>query len=165
MTKPLKVEHLNARATDSRESLVSLCASALHMSKGEERLLQFYARQQDGFTPAAKRIMDETGLGKRQVYYARDMLEKHGVAKSHDGCFYIDWERIRLFSTLDPTMTSKDCYVAPVEVKKLHHKVTLSEAMKEKLLSCSMTELCELFAAMDEDMYQASVKYLKKVQA
>lgn len=163
MTKPLKIEHLSSKATDSRESLVSLCASALHMSKGEERLLQFYARQQDGFTPAAKRIMDETGLSKPRVYADRNQLAAHGVAKIMNDMLYIDWERIRLFSTLDPRMTSKHCYVAPVVTKKRDHKVTLGDEFRHRLATCTIAELCELLSAMDSKTYQAAVRYLKTV--
>lgn len=163
MTKPLKIEHLSSKATDSRESLVSLCASALHMSKGEERLLQFYARQQNGFTPAAKKIMDETGLSKPRVYADRNQLVTHGVAKIMDDVLYIDWERIRLFSTLDPRMTSKHCRIAPVVAKKRDHKVTLGDEFRHRLATCSIAELCELLSTMDDGLYRASIEYLKKL--
>ena len=162
MIRPLRLRHLHTLRQDSRESLVSPCSLALHMSKGEEKLLQYYAKQQDGFAPAAKRITDETDLSRRQIFYTRLMLVQHGVAKLDADYVYIDWERIRLFSTLDPAMTSKHCTIAPVRLKKLHHKVYISRELRLRLRSLPVPELCNLLAAMTEEEYRMACRYLEK---
>lgn len=162
MIRPLRLRHLHTLRQDSRESLVSSCSLALHMSKGEEKLLQYYAQQQDGFAPAAKRITDETGLSRARVFAARNMLEGHGVIKMDSQCVWIDWERIRLFSTLDPAMTSKHCTIKPVQVKKRDYKVYISRELRLRLKTLPVPELCDLLAAMNDQEYRMACRYLEK---
>lgn len=162
MIRPLRLRHIHVLRQDSRESLVSSCSLALHMSKGETRLLQYYAKQQDGFAPAAKRIIDETGLSRARVFAARGMLEQHGVIKLDEQHIYIDWERVRLFSTLNPEMTSKHCTVAPVRLKKRDYKVYISKELRNRLSFLPVPELCDLLAAMTEEEYRAACAYLRE---
>lgn len=162
MIRPLRLRHLHTLRQDSRKSLVSSCSLALHMSKGEEKLLQYYAQQQDGFRPSLRRIADLISVTPRQVERLRLMLVQHGIAKLDSECVYIDWERIRLFSTLDPAMTSKHCSVAPVRIEKCPHKVYVSRELRLRLRSLPVPELCDLFAAMNEEEYRMACRYLEK---
>ena len=162
MIRPLRLRHLHTLRQDSRKSLVSSCSLALHMSKGEEKLLQYYAKQQDGFRPSLLHISNTIGVTTRQVKYLRIMLSKHGVIKVDTECVYIDWERIRLFSTLDPAMTSKHCTIAPVRIEKFPHKVYVSRELRLRLRSLPVPELCDLFAAMNEEEYRMACRYLEK---
>lgn len=109
---PPKIQHLHTRSTDCRESLVSLCSSALHLCKGEEALLRFYAAMSDGFRPAVKFVMRKTGLSRCYVFKLRNQLIEHGLIAVTDDAVYIDWNRVRLFSTLDPELTRGKCFYA-----------------------------------------------------
>ena len=153
MILPPKIVHINVRSMDDREELCALCGSSLHMSKGEVKLLKYYAAQSSGFTPSVKRICNETGLSRAQVYNTRNMLEKHGVALLDQDCVYIDWERIRIFASLDPKLTGRHFNVAPV--KKLDYNIyNIPESFLVKLQACSVEQACELLAGMPLPLYE-----------
>ena len=153
---PPKITHINAHATDKRGELCSLCSSSLHMSKGESALLRYYAAQSNGFKPALQHIANEIGITRFHVQRARAMLQKHGVICIADERVYIDWERIRLFSTLDPTMTSKHCTIAPVRLKKCAYKIYIvPKGFILKLRTCSQEEACAALASLPHEIYDA----------
>ena len=153
---PPKVTHINSRATDKRGELCSLCSSSLHMSKGESALLRYYAAQSNGFKPALQYIANVLKINRSQVFRARAMLEKHGVIRVDENRVYIDWERIRLFSTLDPALTGKHCYVAPVKMKKCNYKVYyIPKSFLLKLRTCSTEDACRIFESMPHETYKA----------
>ena len=153
---PPKVTHINSRAADNREELCSLCGSSLHMSKSEVKLLRYYAEQANGFKPALQHIANTIGISRFHVQRARKMLESHGVIKTDDDRVYIDWERIRLFSTLDPQMTNKHCYVAPVQTKKCAYKVYIPDkSLLLKLRTCSQEDACKTFSGMTEEQFRS----------
>jgi len=153
---PPKVTHINSRAADNRGELCSLCGSSLHMSKGEVKLLRYYAEQANGFKPALQHIANTLGITRRHVERARKMLELHGVIRVDDERVYIDWERIRLFSTLDPACTSKHCFIAPVKLQKCPHKVYIPDkSLLLKLRTCSQEDACKTFSGMTEEQFRA----------
>lgn len=152
---PPKITHVNSRAADNRGELCSLCSSSLHVSKGEAALLRYYAAQSNGFKPALQHIANILGISRFHVQRARKMLEAHGVICVDEERVYIDWERIRLFSTLDPSMTSKRCFVAPVKMKKCAYKVYIPRSFLLKLRTCSQEEACRVFSSMPHEKYKA----------
>ena len=156
MIRPPKVTHIHVLPSDRREELCLLCGSSLHMSKGEVRLLCYYAHQSSGFEPALQHIANKIGVSRFHVQRARAMLQRHGVIAVDDVRVYIDWERIRLFSTLDPDMTNKHCTVAPVNPKKCAYKIYIpSKGLIEKLRSCSQEDACLIMSALPKQLYEA----------
>lgn len=153
MMRPLKIVHINVRSMDDREELCALCGSSLHMSKGEVKLLKYYAAQSSGFTPSVKRINEKTGLSRTQVYAVRNMLEKHGTVLVDQHCVYIDWERIRIFASLDPKLTGRHFNVAPVK-KPDYNIYNIPESFLVKLQACTVEQACELLAGMPLPLYE-----------
>lgn len=92
------------------------------MSKGEVALLKFYAQQTSGFKPSAQYIANTIGLSRMQVFRLRDKLIEHGIAAKDDKRLFINWDRIKLFSTLDPMMTGKNPYIKKINIKKCYYK-------------------------------------------
>lgn len=84
------------------------------MTKAESDIFQFIATRSEGFKPSANYIAEETGWSRRKVFEAREQLVKFGIIGETDDQILIDWNRIRLLSTLDPSMTGRKCTVAPV---------------------------------------------------
>lgn len=157
---PPKVTHLHCRAADERQALCQLCGAALHMSKGEIKLLRYYAEQQNGFKPALQHIANTLEMNRSQIFRNRRLLEQHGVILVQDDRVYIDWQRIRLFSTLDPALTSKRCYAAPVKPEKCNYKV-YTFPRKLFFFTAPPEQVCAWFAAIDEETYG---RFCKQVQ-
>jgi len=162
---PAAVRHRYVLLSDERSPLCSLCGQALHMSKGEIALLQYYAACSDGFRPAVATVCKETGLSRRQAFYARNMLVKHGIIDYSEKSIIIDWERIRLFSTLDPQMTGKHCTIEPVEGKKLHYNVLCSRTLIQRIETCPLEQALMIFSSLTDRQYEGVRKYLQKKYA
>lgn len=109
-----KIRHQKGRATDDRPLLIAMTAKSMHLTRGEAEVLSVLCSQQDGFAPSAKFLMAKTAMSHGGVYKARTALNRMGVIGETDTHIIIDWHRIRLLSTLDPKMTSRSAYVAPV---------------------------------------------------
>lgn len=159
---PPAIRHRYGLLSDERSSLCSLCGQALHMSKGEVALLRYYAACSDGFRPAVATVCKETGLSRAQVFNARIMLEHHGIIKYTANNLIIDWNRIRLFSTLDPLMTGKHCTIAPVETKKLDYNVLCSRTLIQRIETCPLEQALMIFSSLTDRQYKGVRKYLQK---
>lgn len=162
---PPQISHRFISVLDNRSSLCSLCGQALHMSKGELALLLYYAACSDGFRPAVATVCKETGLSRAQVFNARIMLEKHGVIKCTENNLIIDWNRIRLFSTLDPLLTNKHCTISPVETKKLDYNVLCSRTLIQRIETCPLEQALQILSALTDRQYEGVRKYFMKKHA
>lgn len=111
---PPIVKHINVRKEDERDALCSQCGASLFLSLKELTLLSYYAQQKSGFKPAVSRIIKETGLSRRTIFRVRQRLIDLGLIGLHKGRLLIDWQRIRLFASLEPDVISKNAFVAPV---------------------------------------------------
>lgn len=90
------------------------------MAHGEQTLLRFYLEQSTGFAPSVSRIEKTTGLKKCYLLRARKLLEEDGLILLTERFLYIDWNRIRLFASLDPSaMPKQRCRrkISPVVLK------------------------------------------------
>lgn len=136
---PPRIIHRYGRIADDRPALCRLCGAALKMSKGELALLQFYASCQSGYTPSLQSIANKLRISRKGVQKCRNMLIKHGCIHLDCGNLYVDWHRIRLFSTLDPAMTNKHAVVAPAILRPLPSLTRFLEAVtfEDALLSFS----------------------------
>lgn len=114
--RPPKIKHVHYRHSDSFEKIASLAAAALHMGKGERALLSFYAACSSGFRPSLQAIANATGQNRSQVWRNRNALIEHGIAAEQNDVLVIDWNRLRMFASLDPKMTSKRCICAPLDL-------------------------------------------------
>lgn len=111
-----KIQHRRVLATDNQPFLISIVAKTMHLTKGEAEILSVLCAQQHGFSPSAKFLMAKTSMSHGGIYKARTALNRMGIIGESDTHIIIDWNRIRLLSTLDPKMTSRSAYVAPVVV-------------------------------------------------
>lgn len=154
--QPLVIKHINTKSTDDRNFLIDECKKTLHMSKSEYLLIKYYSEQTNGFRPSATHIANQLSISRRTVFYSRDMLEKHGIIGIEDGHLYIDWNRIRLFSTLDPTMTDNNPTIAPV-IPKEKFKVDYNF-----LIYGPEQDVISWFASITEEQFQYTKNYIKR---
>lgn len=117
-----KIRHQKGRATDDRPLLIARTEKHMRLTKGEAEVLSVLCSQQDGFAPSAKFLMGKTSMSHGGMYKARTALNRMGVIGETDTHIIIDWHRIRLLSTLDPKMTSRSAYVAPVVPSSSHDR-------------------------------------------
>ncbi len=163
MLRPPCILHLHSNEADDRVELVSLCSSALHFSKGETKLLQFYSNCKSGFRPAQSVVAKAISVDRRYVAKIRQRLVEKGVVLLQNNKLFLDWNRIRLFSTLDSSMTSKKDTIEPVSLtddsilKKLESQYT-----KNGLISYDIDDLCGLFQSMSENDYIKFLHYVAK---
>ncbi len=98
--------------------MIETACNNLRLSGQAKRLMTFYADQADGFTPSLEWIHQNTGLNGKDISKIRQQLV--------DNCFIhyeanraieLDWDRIRLYATLDkemlPTKRGK-AFIAPI---------------------------------------------------
>ena len=77
----------------------------MHISGQARRLLEFYADQAEGFTPALELIHKKTGLDRKDISKLRKQLTDNGFARyEQNKVIELDWDRIRLYSTFDKDM-------------------------------------------------------------
>ncbi len=108
--RPPMVKHKGRRCTpEEMEGLVGACGDNIHLTSGGKRLLLFYATCYGGFRPAKKLIQKETGINPAHLYGYKKELQDLGLLSIEEGtrAIYVDWSRIRLYSTLDPELTNK----------------------------------------------------------
>lgn len=145
LKKPPRLLHHNRRLSDDMIFLICKTAMALHLSKGEQSLLEFYSTCSSGFRPSQQYVADTTGLSRRHVAKVRQKLELNGLIKVTDDAVYVDWSRLRLFSTLDPSMTSKKGVVAPVS---LEPKTEATAPADDFFLFAPLPDVCKYFSRM-----------------
>lgn len=125
MTPP-KIIHFRYNKIDDRNEIIEKASATLHMSKTEKSLLSFYAHCSSGFAPAVSLITAATHINRSQIFRCRSKLIEHGVAATSGNSLFIDWSRLKLFSTLDPRLTSKRMTVQPVSLKKCDYNIYMS---------------------------------------
>lgn len=118
MKSPKIIHHQNGRKTDDRVFLLTQVAKTMHLTRTEAAILRELASEGEGFSPSAAFLSQKTNCSRREVFVARAKLVEFGLLGETDRIIIVDWERLRLFSTLDPTLTSRSCTVAPVTLKK-----------------------------------------------
>lgn len=156
---PPRIRHCYRKTSDSMDELSLLCASALHMSKGELALLQFYSECQNGFRPAVKLIAEKTGMNRSQIFRCRTRLEEHGVVKVEDDVVLIDWNRVRLFSTLDPRMTHKKASIAPVSVVKAQQQ---ADPEPDFFHFAPLSDVCSWFGSLNSEDFSRWKRNLRR---
>lgn len=157
--RPPRIRHLSGNLSDDRETLSLLCACALHMSKGELRLLQFYAECQNGFRPSQQLVADKIGTDRRHIPRIRKQLEAHGVVLHREDVIFVDWSRIRLFSTLDPRMTRKIASVAPVSIEERPEQ---PDPDPDFFQFAPLQDVCSWFSSLNEIDFSRWKRKLRK---
>ena len=117
MIRPPRIHHTNYCREDNLAEIARDCAAALHMSKGEAALFEFYAKCSDGFEPAANMIAEATDQSRRQVLRNRAALVGHGVIAANEREILIDWQRAKTFASLDPKLT-RGAVIAPIRTER-----------------------------------------------
>ena len=145
LKKPPRLLHHNRRLSDDMILLICKTAMALHLSKGEQSLLEFYSTCSSGFRPSQQLAAEMTGLSRNHIPKIRAKLEKNGLIKVVNDAVYVDWSRLRLFSTLDPSMTSRKGVVAPVS---LEPKTEPTAPADDFFLFAPLPDVCKYFSRM-----------------
>lgn len=148
--RPPRLSHRNSNVNDDKIELCFDCASRLRMSKGERSLLLYYAACSSGFRPSVQLIADRTDLNRSQVFRCRKKLEEHGVVKVLEDRVIIDWNRIRLFASLDPAMTGRHVTIAPVSLAKSLAPVKPSDHF---FTLAPLEEVCDWFSKIGSTEY------------
>lgn len=161
MLRPPCILHINAKEDDDRMELIKLCSASLHFSKGERKLMEYYSSCSSGFRPSRQLTGEAINVSAQQVHKIRMSLCNKGIMRIENNRMYIDWERIRLFSTLDPRMTNKHCVVAPVRVEHDNRIVRFAkDCLSGQALALSTEELCDIFESFSEDEYERFNNYI-----
>lgn len=148
-----KIQHRKGLATDNQPFLISMVAKSMHLTKSEAALFSILCAQQDGFSPSAKFLMNKTSLSHGGVYKARTALNKMGMIGETDYHIVIDWNRIRLLSTLNPRTTRRSAYVAPVVHAKTSNK-EMSGDWKKKVPKEYKPDIDFLVYAPEETVFE-----------
>ena len=152
---PPKIIHRAYTKDDDFRKLASEAATALHMGKGERAVLLYYASCSPGFRPSLQHIANVTGMNRSQVYRNRAALERDGIAEVSDDRVLLDWSRIRIFASLDPRLTGKRHYRAPLRTEK--ERLSLFE-----FFYGGMSDLVRKLAALSDDDYAALKQRLRR---
>lgn len=131
--RPPVLKHIRYSRHDDLLDLADRAAKAIHMSKGERKLLRYYALQSSGFTPSLKAAANATDQDRSQVWRNRQKMINQGFALmvyDSKGAeqLLIDWSRIKLYATLDPKKVKKGSKFSPMTPPGDRHvPVTLFE--------------------------------------
>ena len=111
MSLPLSIEHWNRiKHVDDRQTVTD-AANALHCKEGELALLMFYCFHcRKWFRPSALFIADTIGVSKLHVYKLRNKLAEKTLIYLYPYLLAIDWERLRLFASMNPAKTKTKNY-------------------------------------------------------
>ncbi len=107
---PPAIRHFGQRCSRKLlDELIHECATGVHLTSGAEKLLRYYASCGEGFRPAKKTVYAETGIHPSTLYRYKKELEDMAIIREgeYGRAICLDWDRIRLYSTLDPSMTSR----------------------------------------------------------
>ena len=108
--RPPRIMHVGRRCKKAEtEALISECAQRIHLTVRGRKLLLFYSSCGNGFCPAKKLIFNEIGIEQKHLHEYRGELEKLGLITidKETNTLYVNWERIRLYSTLDASLTNR----------------------------------------------------------
>ena len=134
------------------------------MAHGEQALLRFYLEQSTGFAPSVSRIEKTTGLKKCYLLRARKLLEEDGLILLTERFLYIDWNRIRLFASLNPAVIPKQRakrQITPVRVRT--ERTFSKETVVNTAYLMKIGDLSDWLSRLTEDEYESWVSALKKV--
>ena len=150
---PHRIIHLQKPVTDNGSVLIKSACSALSMKPGEYALLLFYCQQSSGFRPSINLITQRTGLGKRAILRNRQLLIEDGLIAVWRNCVFVDWDRIRLFASLNQALIPKQRSrrtIAPVIVRR-------SRKFNDRFLSSCyampLNKLCMMLSSMPDEEY------------
>lgn len=137
-----------------------MCGETMHLSKGAISLLYFYSTQASGFRPSLKSIANTIGRDRRNIERARKQLIDLGICSLQNNKLFIDWERLRLFSTLDPKLTSRNASVAPV-MPRTGIVASLEKSYKQSnLLDLPLNDLTNLLNLLSDSEWATFKRFM-----
>ena len=160
--RPVAIVHYNYKRGDNFTQLVDRCSFAMHLAPAEHRLLRFYASCSSGFRPAGAVIAKALEVTEAYVYVARNALIKHGLAYMDGDSLHIDWERVKLFASLDPAKTSKRAFITPLNPHVTNRLEEIIKLDPTWILEKSIDNVIADFAAMTEDEYKHVRRAIKR---
>ena len=155
--KPLQVLHVNYNKSDNFPELVSKTVKVCHMDRGEAALFMFYASCSSGFEPSLALIAEKCGVKKNYVSTLRDMLVSKGILSIVGSQVLMNWDRIKIMSSLNPNMTSKNGWVKPIPPVGLERLGKFMERWPTVLdmYTLPLDELIERLGRMPQYVYRA----------
>lgn len=162
---PPAINHVRYDKKDNLPQIAIDAAAAIKMSKGEGRLLAYYAAQSSGFRPAVSTIMKYTGLSRSQIFRNRQKLIDHGLAlmimKGETNTqFAIDWSRAKTYATLNRQMVSKTSRFAQMTPAKAQCGLSIFY-----LKYGDLKEIVQQLNKMSETEYNALVRKVNNARA
>lgn len=154
---PLTISHANFNKTDDRADLVSKTVKVCHMDRAEAALLLFYASCSSGFQPAASLIAEKCGIRKDYVSRLRQRLIDKGIAVIVNNTLVIDWNRVKILSSLNPGLTAKTGWVKPIPPVGIDRVGKVMERWPTvmQLYTLPLDELIERLGRMPQWVYNA----------
>lgn len=101
MRSPPTIQHIHFSIRDNRESIIADLSNVLRLTRTEKKLITLYAGSTSGFKPSIELIMSRTGCGRRQLFEARNTLQRLGVIRIDSNSLYLDWKKIKAIASLD----------------------------------------------------------------
>lgn len=155
--RPLTISHANFSKTDDRADLVSKTVKVCHMDRAEAALLLFYASCSSGFQPAASLIAEKCGVRKDYISRLRQRLIDKGIAVIVNNTLVIDWNRVKILSSLNPNLTAKTGWVKPIPPVGIDRVGKVMEKWPTvlQLYTLPLDELIERLGRMPQWVYDA----------
>ena len=122
---------------------------ALHLSAAAGRLLCLYAGIRNRFRPSARWIACQIGVQRRDVFRLRQQLVDTGCVSVCGCVIQLDWNQLRVFSTMDAAMTARQrghaCFhpAYPVVGRESRHRRELRRIWEQ-------TGMCMLVPSFDD---------------
>lgn len=101
MRSPPTIQHIHFCVRDNRENIIDDLSNVLRLTRTEKKLITLYAGSTSGFKPSIELIMSRTGCGRRQLFEARNTLQRLGVIRIDSNSLYLDWKKIKAIASLD----------------------------------------------------------------
>lgn len=142
-----------------RHTLVCDVSRNMHLKPNHSALLEFYCAQRAGFRPAEAYIASRIGVTPRWTRKLRQQLADLGVIGVDAEGVYIDWNRLRIYATLDPKQTSRKAFALPIPTRaaRTHDAV--------KYLTCGIDKAVSILSSLSEDGYARLLFDVARVSA
>ncbi|MBE5789848.1 MAG: hypothetical protein E7325_09400 [Clostridiales bacterium] len=123
---PPRIYHGARKPTTLKEVIETVEAAGKNakLTHSEKALLLFYARQKQGFTPAEKLTLKETGISERRLHNVRDSLQRMNIIDygntGEKHFLFVNWTVIWGLESLDKPLKvgGKDRkYFVPMDQK------------------------------------------------
>ena len=152
LTPPRIIHSEGKPSKQSISDVINAAARNAKLTKKQTALLSFYANRSNGFTPAEKLVIKETGISERRLREVRNNLQNMNLidyeCSSGYHFIFINWLVIRGLALLDHPLDiggKNHGFFLPMnqQVIKKHPKYFENERKKSKVLKYSIGKIDE----------------------